>query len=73
MIWMFACVRPPDQFEELLTEGSYYYSELLNFLLGDSGYREKFVNNVLNLTNTTLSPETLCARLTVEKKRNRWF
>ena len=35
------CLRQtPDQFEELLTEGSYYYSELLNFLLGDSGYRE---------------------------------
>lgn len=64
------CLRQtPDQFEELLTEGSYYYSELLNFLLGDSGYREKFVNNVLNLTNTTLSPETLCARLTVEKEK----
>lgn len=64
------CLRQsPDQFRELLTEESYFYSELLNFLLGDSGYCEKFINIVLNLTNTTLSPETLCARLTEEKEK----
>ena len=63
------CLRSkPDQFSELMTKDSWYYSELLDFLLKYPGYREKFICNVLNLTNTTWSPESLCSRLSKEKK-----
>lgn len=64
------CLRSkPDQFSELMTKDSWYYSELLDFLLKYPGYREKFICNVLNLTNTTWSPESLCSRLSEEKEK----
>lgn len=64
------CLRSkPDQFSELMTKDSWYYSELLDFLLKYPGYREKFICNVLNLTNTTWSPESLCSRLSKEKEK----